>query len=150
MKRGRCYNRGMYWAFAALAVNPIGGLLIAIPFALFKLHYPIWLVVLAGVPLAYLQVFIVDLVWDLLARAKWWSSFLQNRRNKTVERLVASRGGFWITFLATPVIGPWAVMAFMRYAQVPHRKIALPIALSLLAFAIGLSVLCQWVPRLFQ
>jgi hypothetical protein len=137
------------FAFATLAANPIGGLLVAIPFGVLKQHYPLWRVVLTGVPLAYLQVFVVDLAWSVFIRAAWWQRFLDRRRSKTVERLIASKGGFWITFFACPVLGPWAVMAFMRYAQVPHRRVALPMALSLLCFAAALSALCIYAPRMF-
>jgi hypothetical protein len=137
-------------AFATLAANPIGGLLVAIPFGVLKQHYPLWQVVVTGVPLAYLQVFAVDLAWSFFIRAAWWRRLLEKRRSKTVERLLASKGGFWITFVSAPVLGPWMVMAFMRYAQVPHRRVAVPIALSMLCFATGLAALCMAVPRLFS
>jgi hypothetical protein len=137
-------------AFVTLAANPVGGLLVAIPFALLKLHYPVWLTIVAGVPLAYLQVVAVDLFWSFLARSKWWNSMLERRRSPRVERLLASRGGFWITFVMSPLIGPWVVMAFMRYAQVPQRRVALPIMLALSCVAVVLSVLCTIIPAAFS
>ncbi len=136
-------------AFATLAANPVGGLLIAIPFGMLKLHYPGWLTVVAGVPLAYLQVPAVDAAWSVLHRAPWWQGFLERRRSPRVEKLLASRGGFWITFLAAPFLGPWLVMAFMRYARVPQRKVALPIVLALAATAAVIAGLCSLVPTLF-
>jgi hypothetical protein len=129
--------------FAALAANPFGGLLIAVPFGLVKLGFPAWVTVLAGAPLAYLQVVVVDLGWSVFDRFPAWRRLLERKRSKRVERLLASRGGFWITFVAAPVIGPWLVMAFMRYANVPQRKVAAPILLSLIATAVGVVVLTR-------
>jgi hypothetical protein len=137
-------------AFVMLAANPFGGLLIAVPFAVLKLHYPIWLSIAAGAPLAYLQVPAIDLAWSLLARAPGWTRFLDRRRSPRVERLLASRGGFWITFLATPFLGPWLVMAFMRYAQVSQRRVALPILTALACTAAVVAVACAVVPRAFS
>jgi hypothetical protein len=136
--------------FALLAANPFGGLLVAIPFAMLKLHYPMWLATAAGTPLAYLQVAVVDTCWSVLVRIPGWRRFLDRRRSARVERLVASRGGFWITFVATPFLGPWLVMAFMRYAQVGQRRVALPILASLACTAAALSLACALAPRAFE
>jgi hypothetical protein len=135
--------------FAVLAANPFGGLLIAIPFALLRLHYPIWLAVALGTPLAYFQVIAIDASWTLLARIDRWQRFLDRRRSPRVERLVASRGGFWITFCATPFIGPWLVMSFMRWARVPQRKVALPILLALFATALAVAAATA-MPRMWM
>ena len=86
----------------------------------------------------------------VLARIPAWHRFLDRRRSPRVERLVAARGGFWLTVLFTPLIGPWLVMAFMRYAQVPQRRVAAPILLGLLWCAAGIAALCVLVPRLFD
>jgi hypothetical protein len=136
-------------AFALLAANPVGGLLVAIPFAILKLHYPPWLAVAAGTPLAYLQVVAVDLGWGLLVRIPAFGRFLERRRSARVERLVAARGAFWITFLTTPFLGPWLVMAFMRYANVRQRRIALPILASLACTAAVLAAACVLAPHAF-
>lgn len=137
------------YAFATLAVNPLGGLLVAIPFGVLHLGYPAWLAMLVGVPLAYVQVLAVDLGWSQLARLGAWHRFLERRRSPRVERLVAARGGFWLTLLFAPIVGPWLVMAFMRYAQVPHRRVALPIFLGLLWNAAAIALACVFLPRLF-
>jgi hypothetical protein len=138
------------YAFATLAVNPVGGLMVAIPYAVLRLGYPAWVTVVAGVPLAYVQVVAVDLGWTWLDRIGAWNRFLERRRSPRVERLIAARGGFWITLICTPLLGPWLVMAFMRYAQVPQRRVALPILLGLCASASTLALLCAFVPRLFN
>jgi hypothetical protein len=137
------------YAFATLAANPFGGLVVAIPFAVFKLGYPAWLAAVAGIPLAYLQVIAVDLGWTQLSRIGAFRRFLDRRRSPRVERLIAARGGFWITFVCTPLLGPWVVMAFMRYAQVPQRRVAAPILLGLSGGALALALACALAPRLF-
>jgi len=136
-------------AFYALAANPVGGLLAAIPFAMLKLHYPAWRAVALGVPLAYVQVLVIDGGWTLLARLPAWNRFLERRRSPRVERLMAARGGFWITFLATPFVGPWLIMAFMRYARIGQQRVALPILAALAVTAAGLAVACLLIPALF-
>jgi hypothetical protein len=137
-------------AFITLAINPIGGLLIAIPFAILKLGYPAWLAVVEGVPLAYVQVIVVDLAWSLLRRWGAFNRFLERQRSPRIERLMASRGAFWSTFFVAPTAGPWVVMAFMRYAQVPQRKIALPVLLGISVVATIVAVLCVVVPQWFH
>ena len=136
-------------AFVALSMNPLGGLYASIPLAVFKLHYPAWLAVALGVPLTYLQVVVIDLAWTQLYR---WDRFrlrLEKKRSPRIERLMASRGAFWSTMVLAPLIGPWVVMAFMRYAQVPQRRVALPILLGILCMATVVAVACVFIPRLF-
>lgn len=137
-------------AFAALALNPIGGLTAAIPFGVFKLHQPAWLLWMVGMPLAYVQVIAVDVFWSQLVRWPWWNGFLARRRSPRVERLVNSNGSFWLTALLSPFIGPWLVMAFMRYAQVPHRRVALPLFLGLAWNSGAVALGCVFLPRLVQ
>jgi hypothetical protein len=137
-------------AFAALAANPVGGLTVAVPFAILRLHYPAWLAVATSFPLAYLQVPVVDAAWSLLVRLPVWRRFLARRRSARVERLVAARGAFWVTFLATPLLGPWLVMAFMRYAQVPQRRVAAPILCALAGTATVLAAACALIPGAFS
>jgi hypothetical protein len=136
-------------AFALLAVNPVGGLLAAIPFAVLKADFTPWAVVLTGVPLCYLQVVFVDAGWSRLEKWGWWRRRVERSRGKWAERLVQSRGGFWITFLATPMMGPWMVMAAMRWAGVSQRVVAAPILLSLLASSTVIAGLCVFIPTLF-
>jgi len=133
-------------AFVLLAINPIGGLLVAIPLALLRLNYPLWLAVAGGVPLAYVQVVVVDFGWDVLCRWGWWNRLLERQRSPRIERLMASRGAFWPITVVTPLVGPWVVMAFMGYARVPQRHVAAPILLALTVVAIAVGALCLWVP----
>jgi len=135
--------------FALLAANPFGGLLIAVPFSVLELHYPAWLAIALGAALAYLQVPAIDLAWTTLSRIPWFCRFLERRRSPRVERLLAARGAFWVTFLATPFLGPWVVMAFMRYAHVRQRRVALPILSALACTAGVVAALSELAPRAF-
>jgi hypothetical protein len=141
--------QGSDLAYAALAVNPIGGILVAIPFATFKLGYPIWLCVASGVPLTYVQVLVADGAWDLLQRVPACRRFLERSRSARLERLVAARGLFLPTVILAPLVGPWAVMVTMRYLQVPQRRVALPILLGIAWIATLIAALCVAVPERF-
>ena len=136
-------------AFALLAANPVGGLLVAIPFAVLKLDYAPWITIVTGVPLAYLQVFVIDVSWSRLEKLGWWQRLLAKSRGKWADRLVKSRGAFWITFVATPIIGPWLVMALMRWVGVPQRRVALALVTSMVTAATVIAALCVFVPAVF-
>lgn len=137
-------------SYVALAILPVGGILLAVPLALLHLDYPIWLVLLTAPALAYIQVLIVDLGWSALERWPWWRRVLERRRSRRVERLVESRGAFWATFFAAGLISPWVVMAFMRYARLPQRRVALPIYLAMLTVTIVATAICVFVPEWFS
>jgi hypothetical protein len=134
-------------AYIVLAINPLGGLLLAIPMAMLTLQYPLWLAVATGVPLAYVQVTVVDAAWTQLMRLGWWHRLLERRRSPRIERLMESGGAFWPIVVLTPLVGPWAIMAFMRYAHVPQRQVALPIFLGLTWIAVVIAVACIVVPE---
>ena len=136
-------------AFLLLAANPIGGLTVAIPFALLKLDFSPWVTVAVGVPVAYLQVLVVDTFWTTLERLGWWRRLIDRSRGKWADRLVQSRGAFWITFVATPILGPWLVMALMRWAGVTQRKIAPAMVSSMLVASSTIAALCVFVPAVF-
>ncbi|MBI3554020.1 MAG: hypothetical protein HY077_16105 [Elusimicrobia bacterium] len=136
-------------AFVAMAVNPFGGVLIAIPFALFELKYSPWLALAVGMPLSYAQVIFVDAAWSRLLGWRLFRAQLAKKRSPRVERLMASKGAFWPTFLLAPIIGPWLVMALMRYARVPQRKVGVPIFLGLAWWTAAITAACVWIPRWF-
>ena len=136
--------------YAFLAFQPFGGLLVAIPLGVLKLGYPWWITVLTGPPLAYLQVVVVDGLWSLLERWPWFLRTLERRRSPRIERLLAGGAGFWATFVAAPLVGPWAVMAFLRYGRIPQRRAALPILLAMLVVSVGITAVCVWAPAAFS
>jgi hypothetical protein len=138
------------WGVVLLAVNPFGGILAAIPLGILGLGHPWWAWLVAGPFLAYVQVPVVDLAWDLLLRWPWWRRLLERRRSPRIERLMSSGFAFWPVFLASPLVGPWFVMAFLRYARQPQRRAALPMLLSMLAVSVVTVAACVWLPALFR
>ncbi len=136
------------WLYLAFAINPVGGLLVAIPWGVFDRDYPWPLLLASGPLLAYVQVVIVDVAFDGLNRLKFWRALLTKRSVRT-DRLLQSGGAFWPVFLLTPFLGPWSIMALMRYAGVPQRRIATPILSSLAALTAVLIVACRMVPTWF-
>lgn len=136
--------------FVALAINPIGGLVAAIPVAMLALSYPGWVAVAAGVPLAYVQVIVVDTCWSQLERWPAWRRMIEARRSARIARLMDSGGAFLPTLVLAPIIGPWVVMAFMRYAGVPQRRVAAPMLLGILWMAALLATACALVPSWFK
>lgn len=136
-------------SYFLIAAQPFGGILVSIPLGYFSLDYPLWFLFVSSPPLAYVQVVVVDLLWTQLERWPRLRAFLDRRRSPRVERLLASRGAFWPTFTLTPLVGPWVIMAFMRYARIPQRRIALPILLSLTTVTVAVLAACTLVPHWF-
>lgn len=137
------------WFYVAQSINPVGGLLASVPWAILKLHYPLWVVLLSGPPLAYIQVIVVDLSWSYLRRISYINNLLEKKHSPRVERLFASGGAFLPVLIATPLVGPWVVMLVMRYAKVSQRQVFAPIALALTLVTGVLSILCLSLPDLF-
>jgi hypothetical protein len=136
--------------FALLAANPVGGLTVAIPVALLKLDFSPVPTVAVGVPLAYLQVLVVDACWSWLEKLGWWRRLIERSRGRWAERLVSARGAFWVTFVSTPILGPWLVMALMRWAGVGQRRVAFAILSSLTVASSVIAALCVFVPSLLE
>ena len=136
--------------YIALAINPIGGLALAIPYAVIKLRYPAWLVLLTGIPLAYVQVVVVDVGWTTLARWPRLWSLIERRRSERLERLAASGGAFISTAVLAPIVGPWLIMAVMRYARVPQRRVVAPILLGISVTAAATTMLSAYAPSFFH
>ncbi len=137
-----------YAGFVGLAINPFGGLLFAIPYAKLVIGMSPWIAALVGVPLAYVQVIVVDLLFTTLQRVGWWNRLIERRRTPRVERLASSPHMFWILAAFGAFMGPWLVMAVMRYARVPQRRIAIPILISLSWNAAGIALASVYAPRL--
>ena len=136
-----------YAGFVALAVNPFGGLLFAIPYATAVLHTSPFFAAAVGWPLAYVQVAVVDGLWETLNRMAWWRRLVERKRTPRLERMASSPSMFWLILLFGSFIGPWLVMAVMRYAKVPQRRVILPMALSLGWNAVGIALLAAYAPR---
>ena len=136
--------------FVVLALNPFGGLLIAIPYAQNVLHVSPWLAAAIGWPLGYVQVLFVDVLWSTLSRWSWWERVVQRRRTPRLERIASSTYMFWMVLAFGSFFGPWLVMAVMRYAKVPHRRIVLPMVLNLAWNALAIAVVSLYAPRLIH
>ncbi|HEY1955625.1 MAG TPA: hypothetical protein VGH28_08430 [Polyangiaceae bacterium] len=137
-----------YAGFLVLAINPFGGLVFAIPYAKAVLGVSPWIGALVGWPLAYVQVIAVDALFETLKRIPWWQRLIERKRTPRLERMTSSPYMFWLIVLFGSFVGPWLVMAVMRYANVPHKRIAVPMALSLGWNAAGIALLSVYAPRL--
>jgi hypothetical protein len=133
--------------FVVLAINPFGGLLFAIPYSKVVLGVSPWLGALIGWPLAYVQVLFVDLLWNTLWRIGWWRRLIERRRTPRLERMASSRYMFWTILAIGPFLGPWLVMAVMRWANVPQRRIVLPMMLALGWNAAVIALVTIYAPR---
>jgi hypothetical protein len=134
--------------FVILAINPFGGLMFAIPYAKAVIGLSPWLAALIGWPLSYTQVMVVDLFWDGLNRIGWCQRLFERKRTPRLERIAASPNMFWLIAGFGCFLGPWLVMAVMRWARVPHRRIVVPMAISLGWNAAGIAFLTVYAPRL--
>jgi hypothetical protein len=136
--------------FVVLSINPVGGVLISIPLAVFTLKWSPWPAAALGAPLAYVQVLVVDLFWDGLHRWGFFRRQLERARSPLAERLLNSHGAFWPTLLIAPVIGPWLVMSLMRYARVPQKHVGPPILLGLFLWCFLIAAACRFAPALVR
>ncbi|AGC46899.1 hypothetical protein MYSTI_05622 [Myxococcus stipitatus DSM 14675] len=134
-------------SFIMVAASPVGGMLAAVPLGILGLGYPPWAVVVACVPLGYLQVLAVDLGWDALERVELWRRLRSRPRGAMVHQLLSHCGGFWSTAALVPLVGPWAVMGLMRTAGVPQRRVAFPILFALTVIASLLGIVCAVAPE---
>ncbi len=133
--------------FVLLSLNPFGGMMVSIPYAQAVLGASPWSAAAFGCPLSYVQVMVVDLLWSTLWQVEWWRRLLERKRTPRLERLAASPYAFWTILVGGAFMGPWLVMAVMRYANVPQRRIALPMLLNLAWNAAGIALVCTYAPQ---
>jgi ABC-type molybdate transport system permease subunit len=72
------------------------------------------------------------------------------RRTPRLERMASSTHMFWLVLAFGTVLGPWLVMAVMRYAKIPQRRIALPMALSIGWNAAAIACVVVYAPYLIR
>lgn len=142
----------MSWSFVTLfvlaCINPFGGLAVGIPIAVFKLDWPPWLAVVLGVPLAYLQVVAVDLLWERLLAWPWWMRMIEKRRSERLTDLLARDDAkIWLSVFGVWA-GPWLVTALARFAGHSVGRVALPLLFGLTYVGIGVAVVCRLAPEL--
>ena len=135
-------------AFVVVAINPFGGLFLAVPLAIFELQWSPALAVAIAVPLSYVQVLAVDLGWDSLQRWEGLMRFVEKKRSDRLESALRARWApVWIT-LMSPWIGPWLVMAVMRFGKMPRGRAFLPLFLGLAWVGTLTGVVCVYAPDL--
>jgi hypothetical protein len=136
--------------FALQSINPVAGILASIPVAILSFKWHPLVVAGFAVPLCYAQVIAVDCFWNRLVSWKRFADFLEKKRSPQIEKLVASKGAFLSTAIISPLIGPWVVMGFMKYAGVPQRKVGLPIAIGIAWMTTLLATLSALAPYLLK
>lgn len=134
-------------AFVLASINPIGGLMVSLPLAIFKLHWPAWFAVVLGVPLAYVQVAVVDLFWQRLLDWPWWTRLVERRRSARLEQILAHRSAPWLLAVTSPWLGPWLVMAVARFGGRRQSQLAVPLLAGITYVAIGIAAICVYAPK---
>lgn len=123
---------------------------VAIPIALFKLEWPAWFAVLAGIPLAYVQVIVVDQLWERLMTWPRWVALLERRRSEKLTNLLARDDArLWLALLGV-WFGPWLVAAFARFSGHPVRRVAGPLLFGITYVAIGTALICKLAPQFLE
>ncbi len=132
--------------FLLACVNPFGGMFVAMPLGLFKLEWPVWLVCSIGIPLGYVQVIVVDLLWARLEAWPWWMAMIEKRRNPKLTALLARKDAtLWLAIFGVWA-GPWLVAALTRYSGLPVKRVALPLLFGISYLAVGTALVCTYAP----
>jgi hypothetical protein len=142
------------WTYVVLFVlaglNPFGGMFVAMPIAIFKLDWPPWLGVVLAVPLGYVQVIVIDVLWERLLAWPWFMHAIEKRRSEKLTNLLARDDAkLWLAIFGV-WIGPWLVTAFARFAGHSVARVALPLLFGLTYLAIGTAVVCKLAPELLK
>ncbi|MET0284214.1 MAG: hypothetical protein ABW352_07080 [Polyangiales bacterium] len=140
------------WHFVVLfviaCVNPFGGMFVAMPLALFKLEWPAWLACVLGIPLGFVQVIAVDLLWGRLQAWPWWVQLIEKRRSPKLTALLAREDAtLWLAVFGVWA-GPWLVTALTRYSGHPMKRVALPLLFGITYVAIGTALVCLYAPAM--
>jgi hypothetical protein len=132
--------------FVLSALNPFGGAFFAIPFAIFKLGWSPWFAGVLTIPLIYVQVVVVDLLWDRLLRWPRAAEFFERRRSSRLERVLERKdSGLWLAVFGV-WLGCWLVMAMARFAGYRQRKVALPLLFGISYLVAITVVVCLYAP----
>jgi hypothetical protein len=136
--------------FVLACINPFGGMFVAMPLALYKLDWPAWFAVLVGVPLGYVQVIAVDLLWGRLLAWPWWMNMIEKRRSPRLTGLLARDDAkLWLAVFGVWA-GPWLVTALARYSGHTVGRVALPLLFGITYVAIGTALVCSYAPDLLR
>lgn len=136
--------------YALACLNPFGGLFVGVPIAIFKLGWPPWLAVALGVPLAYVQVLAVDMLWERLSRWRWWTELIEKRRSERLTNMLARDDAkIWLALFGVWA-GPWLVTAVARFAGHGLKRVGLPLLFGITYVGIGIAVVCRLAPDLLH
>lgn len=136
--------------FVLAAVNPFGGMFVALPIAIFKLAWPAWLAVVVAVPLGYVQVIVVDVLWERLLDWPWFMQMIEKRRSERLTNMLARDDAkLWLALLGV-WLGPWLVTAFARFSGHSVGRVALPLLFGLTYLGIGTAAVCKLAPGLLK
>jgi hypothetical protein len=136
--------------FVIACINPFGGMFVAMPIALFKLEWPPWFACLVGIPLGYVQVLVVDLLWERLMAWPWWVQLIEKRRSdKLTDLLARDNAKLWLAIFGVWA-GPWLVMAVTRFSGHTRGRVALPLLFGITYVTIGVAAVCKLAPHLLD
>jgi hypothetical protein len=136
--------------FVVACINPFGGMFVAMPIALYKLEWPPWIAVSACIPLAYVQVLAVDLLWERSLAWPWWVRAIEKRRSEKLTNLLARDDAkLWVAIFGVWA-GPWLVMALTRFAGHTRGRVALPLLFGISYVSIGVAAAYKLAPQLLK
>lgn len=152
-----CYRRTVDWTyllavigFVLTAINPWGGMFVAIPIAIYTLDWPAWFACLLGIPLGYVQVIVVDRLWERSMRWPWWVQLLEKRRSERLTNWLARDDAKWWLAIFGVWFGPWLVTAFARFAGHPVGRVAMPLLFGISYLTVGTAIVCKIAPQLLE
>jgi hypothetical protein len=144
----------VYWTFVALfvinAINPWGGMFVAMPIAIYKLDWPAWFACLLGIPLGFVQVIVVDRMWERSLRWPFWVRLLEKRRSERLTNWLARDDAkLWLALFGV-WFGPWLVTAFARFSGHQVGRVALPLLFGITYVAIATAAVCKIAPEMLK
>jgi hypothetical protein len=142
------------WSYVVLfvlaCINPFGGMFVSMPIALYKLEWPPWFACALGIPLAYVQVVVVDVLWERLMAWPWWVRLIEKRKSEKLTDLLARDNAKIYLAIFGVWAGPWLVMAVARFAGHTRGRVALPLLFGITYVTIGVAAVYKLAPQLLD
>ena len=133
----------MNWTLYCLqAMNPLMGLVGAIPLGIVVLKLaPVGVGALAG-PVSFVQIVLLHGLWEWLRRRPRLAAWLDRRRSERVEALLDRRGVFLAAIVATTLIGALPCYITLRYLGFGFGRFWTAILLAQVAFGWAVAGIC--------